>query len=143
MAKTNFTKVEEALVAGLHQITVTQLIEMADAVSEQEAPVAKNTLATLQKTLLTTLHQNIKRLHKKDPEIYQKLGLSRSYLKKLLETPTSLSSEEWERLKQLKTKLDPYLEELPTITDEQIVKQERIRHINKRFNVNEKWLPLQ
>lgn len=144
MAKTNFTKVEEALVTGLRQMSVSQLIEMADTVSQQEKETDKGPkLVTIQKTLLTLIHYNMQRLHKQDAAVYHKIGISSKQLKKFIEDSTTLSSEEWESIKQTKEKIDSYLKTLPETTDEQIVEQERIKHINKRFNVNEKWLPLQ
>ena len=149
MGKTNFTKVEEALVAGLQQMTVAQLIEMADTANIKTPPTSAETtkLLTIQKTLLLALQLNINRLGKKDPDVYQKIGITKKKFKKFVQFPSELSSEDWKLIKETQDKLDLYMEEFiknsPLCTNEQIIEQERVKHINKRFNVNEKWLPLQ
>jgi hypothetical protein len=63
-----------------------------------------------------------------------------------LENPAALSAEEWQKVKEIHQKVMEYkkelLQKLPPLTDEQLVAAERKKHINKRYNINERWLPL-
>ena len=145
MAKTNFTKVEEALVEGLRKLTISQLIEMADAASKEgKAIPAAKTLEAIQKALLSAIKRDLQKLHKQDPQIYTKIGIKKADIKNFAEK--TLTTEEWESIKQIKNKLDNYKKEIsdknPLDSDDQIIENERVKHVNKRFNVNEKWLPL-
>lgn len=141
MAKTNFTKVEDMLNQGLHKITVSHLLDEADA-AKGSAPKDNANRA-----LISALQRDLKLLHKKDHETYTKLGIKKKFLKKIIETPESLTPEELETLKQIQGKIKVFKEELknkvPPVNDESIVEAERTKHINKRYNVNDKWLPLQ
>lgn len=145
MAKTNFTKVEEALVEGLRKLTISQLIEMADAASKEgKVILATKTLEAIQKASLNAIKRDLQKLHKQDPQIYTTIGIKKADIKNFIEK--SLTDEEWESIKQIKNKLDAYKKEIsskgPQGSDDQIIESERLKHINKRFNVNEKWLPL-
>lgn len=150
MAKTNYTKVEEALTEGLRKLTISQLIEMADAASKSKtdtAPVETPArLDAIQKALVSALKRDLERLHKQDTNVYEKIGVKKKEIKKFIDNPNTLTPEEWESIKQIKDKIDIYKKELtsslPKVSDDQIVEGERVKHINKRFNINEKWLPL-
>jgi hypothetical protein len=144
MSKVNFTKVEEMLSQGLHKINVNDLLVEADAVKTGSTPPTKTTSNS---QLINSVQRDLKLLHKKDHETYVKLGIKKNFLKKMIETPDSLTPEELETLKQIQEKIKVFKEELkntlPPINDEAIVESQRTKHINKRYNVNDKWLPLQ
>lgn len=152
MAKTNYTKVEEVLNEGLRKIKVNQLLEEADAAAavggsqEMQEREGAPTDETGRTHLIATLKHDLKQLHKQKHDPYEKLGLKKSELNKFLDNQEALTPQDWEMIKQLRKRIDEFKEELaknlPSTTDDDLIKQARRKHINKRFNVNEKWLPL-
>lgn len=151
MAKTNFTKVEEALAEGLRKITVTKLLEEAD-----EAGAGKEDSAAHMKehqdreaahALILTLQLDLKELSKNDQGVYTKFGIKKKELKKMISNPESLNPQDWEKLKKLRSQIDDFKKDmsknLPPSNDETLIEQERYKHLNKRFNVKDKWIPLQ
>jgi len=148
MSKTNFTKVEEALAEGLLKISVEQFLTLADAASKNTvASPNLGTPAELQRRLIACLKIEISYLYKKDRALFDKLPFSPSAYKKFIEDPTKLTPEDWENVKQLKRLVDEYKKneaaKTPPATDEELVERERAKSVNKRFNVSDKWLPLQ
>lgn len=146
MSKVNFTKVEEMLNQGLHNINVGHLLQEADA-TKAKTKAAEKSPPVSNRQLITSIERDLKFLHKKDPETYIKLGVKKKFIKKVIETPDSLTPEELDTLKQIQGKILLFKEELkntlPPINNEAIVESQRTKHINKRYNVNDKWLPLQ
>jgi chromosome segregation ATPase len=146
MAKTNFTKVEEALSEGLRKITVNNLLDTADAISGKKATVSASQDVSAQKKLLITLQHDLKQLHKQMPGIYAEINIPQTKLKEFLSHSEQISLEDWEKIKKAKKKCDELkekhskLDSLPQDAD--LISKERRKHINKRFNINEKWLPL-
>ncbi len=146
MAKTNFTKVEEALDVGLRKIGITKLLQLADVAAgtgknlleKESSPPSKE--AHIHQ--LNFLRKDLRQLHKNDPEIYSKLGFKKNDLKELIDKEGSLTPKNWEFIQQIKEKVEAYKKTLPENSNEQLVEKERVKHINKRFNINEKWLPL-
>lgn len=145
MAKTNFTKVEEVLEQGLRKYTVDHLLEEADAAAAQGRPpseaTAKVSLTKEQEKLVRSLQFMLKRFPKKDHELYSFLAIKRSELKKLVENPKNRTENDWALLKQIKQKADQF-KTGPQQTDETLIESERKDHINRRYNINKKWLPL-
>ncbi len=152
MPKNNYTKVEQALEQGLLKMQVTDLFEAAKPLFLPEAKADQASLPTFsltvqQKSLMGSLTRDLTKFTSKlHPKLYAQLAIKRSELKAKLINPTSLSSEEWQQLKQIKDKIDLYKAQLqsqvPPLELNQLVENERLKHINKRFNTNEKWLPL-
>lgn len=145
MAKTNFSKVELALEEGLRKMTVSRLCELADisAGIGQSQEESKDTLTKAQRLLIRRIQLDLMRLRKKDSKIYAKLKIKKSELAKKFENPESLSKEDWKKLKALRKKTKAMIQTLyPESSDEELVEKEQERHVTKRFNVNEKWLPL-
>jgi hypothetical protein len=146
MAKTNFTKVEEALANGLHHIKVEELLKLADLASD----IGKKDLesaALFYGQFLSLIENDLKWMHKKESSVYKELKIKKSELKDLIlksrEKPSTLSETEMERIKDLKVKVEKYKKEkFPSKPEDTLIELERKRHIYKRFNVNEKWLPL-
>lgn len=145
MAKVNFTKVEDMLNQGLQKISVGHLLNEADAAKgiskPSDAEVSSN------RRLLTSIERGLKTLQSQDPEAYAKMGIKKKSLKKMIEAPEKLTPQEVETLKEIEEKIKKFKEELqetlPSLDNESIIESQRSKHINKRYNVNDKWLPLQ
>lgn len=147
MSKTNFSKVEKALEEGILKLTSEQLLLLADEASmgkgtkKQELPTPE-----MRGAFLMLMDREMLKLHKQDAALYKKIGFTRQNLRKLIANPALLTPQDWKKIKDVKERIEAYKKELaakvPPVKDEDIVEQERIKHINKRFNTNEKWLPL-
>lgn len=139
MAKTNFTKAEEALVGALQKMQVEELLEKADAASGKGSVSVIVHARTL---IINIIKHDLKRLHKLDKEIYKKLDIKQAEIEELMSNPSTLTKENWKKIVLVKSRLDAYIAKLPKVSNEQLVLEQRHKHINKRFNVNDKWLPL-
>lgn len=143
MAKTNFTKAEEALADTLQKMTKESLLKQADAVKGKTAEPVSAAELKARTQLVHALQRELKRLHKADADIYKKLGIKKRSLEKWAAHLSEIGPKEWEAIQQAKEKVDRHVKELAAgSSDEQIVEQQRVKHINKRFNVSDKWLPL-
>lgn len=143
MGKTNFSKVEKSLEDGLIKITSRQLL--ADTPGETIKPESLPS-QDLMTARLQSIARDLQKLHKMDSSIYKKLNFSRDKIKKLLADPTLMTIEDWQKIKTLRSEIAKQKQELaatqPFIFDEDIVEKERLIQKNRRFNVNDKWLPL-
>ena len=158
MAKTNFTKVEEALSEGIRKIEVNRLLIIADenaaanaSKSEDEqlgtetgkakpAP-PKVDAANLQR--LTTVHHELKALDKLGEQPYARLGIDKDEIKKFMKNPVVLTEDDWEKVKAIKEQIAAYKQErqMPG-TDDELITQQRKNQKTKRFNISSKWIPL-
>jgi hypothetical protein len=144
MSKTNFTKVEDSLQIGLEKYNIKKIVESTDPhKDEKEAARAKR---LERKKIAFQMIAELRKLAKSDPRIYSKLGSSLAAIKKLLEHPTKLTDEEWENVFKIKNKIAAYktafasnIKELP---DADYVEKERGKENNKRFNIQDNWLPV-
>jgi hypothetical protein len=147
MAKTDFTKVEEALNAGLRKMEVNRLLDIADEVQgkkkegESELPVAPE-----QRQLLTVLRSGIKYLRKLEKDPFEKSTFQKEEIIELLQNPDKLNKEQWEKLEAFRKHVSAFKASLEKgdgeKKDENLVEQERKDQKQRRFNVNDKWLPL-
>lgn len=145
MAKTNFTKVEEALDEGLRQIIKDKLHSLTDSISNISTQGVEKADLASKKQLIAALKFELNWMAKQDPSLHHKLGIKKSEIKKLIETKEKLTQEDFEKIKFIKEKIDVLkkeLEEKSPESNDQLIEKERIKHINKRFNTNDKWLPL-
>jgi plasmid maintenance system antidote protein VapI len=153
MSKTNFSKVEEALSQGLIKLTMQHLFDLADAAAEvgtQETtaltPKKAAQKAEIEHNMLVSLRVEMDRLYKKNRKIYATMGIKRKDLEAMINETAKVTPEQWTMIHQVKNKLQEYRKKmvaaLPQNIDEKLIEQERKKHINKRFNVNDKWLPL-
>lgn len=144
MAKTNFSKVELALEEGLRKITVSKLCALADvAAGIGKSVTPQDEITKSQKTLIKRLDLDLMRLQKKEKKLYTKLKIKKSILKEKLSHPEKLTENDWKKLKSLHKKTQALIVEYyPELSDEEMIDKEQERHLTKRFNVNEKWLPL-
>lgn len=139
MAKTNFTKSEIALAEALERMKVEELLVKADAASGKE----NKSIPKERAQIIRSLQYELNFIHRHDREIYKKLKVKRKDLERILDNITTLNDEEWNNLLAFKTQINAYVKQLSQAeSNEEIVKNQRHRHINKRFNVSDKWLPL-
>lgn len=147
MAKTNFTKVEEILDEGLRKITVHHLYDLADKASKNDKiPSEAETQSAKRLHTLSTLLKDIKILRKKGFDPQEKWGIKTKDLKNYIENPETINDEAWNKITGIKTKVDECKKSLAEgkveKKDEDLINEQRRRHVTKRFNINEKWLPL-
>lgn len=153
--KQNFSKAEEALEKRLKQMEVDHLNKLADISQRvgkpelrnmiEKAALAANKTALERKSIKHFVTEGLKKY--KDPAVFKAAGTTLEDAQKMVQQTEPLSSDQWKLLGKLREAMQnakqQYLQAHPNINDEQIVEKERKKHINKRFNVNEKWLPLQ
>lgn len=141
MAKTNFTKVEDALNDGMKRMAVKKLLEEADIATGKKAPPKEDT-----SLILTAVKHDLKWLAKQNPEIYKELSLDKQKTHDLLKAQPPFNQEQMTELKQVKEKIEHYKVKIkaqsPESDNERIVQEEKKSQKNKRFNVRDKWLPL-
>ena len=151
MAKTNFSKVEEALAQGILKMSVEKLMEYADlaammgGANSTKDKVTSGALES-QGRILKVLERDAVRLHKKDHSLYKNMGIEKKQLDDLFAKTVLLTPKEWELVRQIQLKLKTYKDKMrksiPKEADDKLVDKERKKHINKRFNVRDEWLPL-
>ncbi len=139
MAKTNFTKVEASVEAELKRQQVESLIKKTEYKQEEGEKTPKT-------YLIASIKSDLKILAKHSRKLSKKVGITKKEIKSLISKPHELKDEDWQLLEDVKKKLDRFKEEiadeLPSASDEDLINQEKEKHINKRFNVSDKWLPL-
>jgi hypothetical protein len=146
MAKLSFTKVESAWDDALRKMTIERLKELgaiANLLSDSKPRVP----AKVTEQILDHFRSELKKLKKYDRKLYEKLDISRKDEKRFSVTLQELTQEDWVKLKNIREKIDElkkelYGEEVFREEDEKRIKEERIKHINKRFNIRDGWLPL-
>ncbi len=141
MGRTNYTKVESILQEGILKMSVDNLLELADVAqkmgkpSEPKEKSPKNAIRLVEKELLW--------IYSKDPEVFKNLHLKKKKLKNIFDHPDQATKEDLAYVAEVKELLTKYKKEkLPNLNDEDLVKHEQERHINKRYNTKETWLPL-
>ncbi|MEC7839141.1 MAG: hypothetical protein VX777_03780 [Chlamydiota bacterium] len=144
MARTNYSKVEHALEEGLRKMSVTKLSDLADiSAGIGHSKSEKQNSIEERQALIRMLKLDLMRLSKKDRKIFSKLGIKKDVLKEKLMNIDKITDKEWETLKKLREKTKKLIEEMyPQTSDEELIELQQERHINKRFNVNETWLPM-
>lgn len=149
MGKTDFTKVEEALAAGLRKMEVDKLLSIADENAKEKPEGKKQTgtkLSPEQSQLVAILKFELKQMDLSYDEICGKLKVDKKELKRLLKDTEALVAADWDKINQLKEKLSTLKSEQEQKsskpTDDALIEQQRKKQKTKRFNVNDKWLPL-
>ncbi len=165
MARTNWSKVEDLEGKGIHDMKVDELAEKAKAMQDllddedadstlsftpdEETRWAQKKLTPEQerRQKQLKLRLTLKWLWKQDRNIFKKLKLKRSAIKELLgKDSKEITDEDLKTIDKLLFKLDLFKTKMAQkqegSNDDTIVESERHRHIYKRFNVNDEWLPL-
>lgn len=144
MAKTNFTKVEEVLTEGLLKIERDRLLEIADETSGKTQIESKDILE--QKKLFKTIKYHLKYLKKLKINPFEKSTYNKKEIKDLLKIETLLEEKDFKKLQSFNDSLETYKKQEEPMKkealDEALIEQMRVKQINKRFNINENWLPL-
>lgn len=140
--KTNYTKVEEALKEGMQKYSLHKLLDEADEAQNVKKESSPDENLTKQKTVIS-IQRAVKSYSKVDKKFYKKIGYKREDIKNLLSNPDCSQPEVWKNILQLKEKIEAYKKADPSLNfEEDIVKKERVKHVNKRYNVKDNWLPL-
>lgn len=146
MSKTNFTKVEEALAEGMRKIEVDKLLTIADANSGKSSPEKKSKIDSIHLRRLVKVDEELKSLEKLGKNPYVRLRIAKEEMEKFLNDPANLTAKDWERLQAIIKQVTSYKSEIerkPLVSsDEDLIKQQQKKQAGKRFNVNEKWIPL-
>lgn len=150
--KIDYHKIEEALDEGLRQISIRNLLTIADleaALGTSNIKI-KDLTPSQKKAILTSVVKNLEVdlliLKKKDPHIFEKLDLNRVEMRDYFKHPGELSLDQLENIKKIRKKVDIYKRDLKAqranLKDEEIVKSERKKQKTRRHNTNETWVPL-
>jgi hypothetical protein len=146
MAKVNFTKVENAFDKALQKLLIDHLSELAAIANVIQDPQTNLSSKTIE-DIIIRFQKELKKLKKKDPKLYERLNLSPEDELRFALPFNEFMQEDWFRLKNLKVRIDElkhelYGQESLDAEYEKQVSKERRRHINKRFNIRDGWLPL-
>lgn len=140
MTKTNFSKSESALDDLLLSMSKKKLLEIADQASGK---VEQNESIENKGLFLLAMQVELRYLYKEHPKIYKELNIKKSWIENITKNINELTEKDWEKAKLIKHNLDVFLKKVLTdIPDDQLIALQRQKHINKRININEKWLPL-
>ena len=147
MAKISYSKIESIFSDALRKIMIDRLAELAtivDLIRDPEAKISEQ----YAKQILEKFRLELKKLKETDLKLYEKLNLSDEEEIKFSKELKEIDQENWFRLKALKERIDELKKEYTgeasnqsELTEEHI-KKERVKHINKRYNVRDGWLPL-
>lgn len=146
MPKVNFTKVENAFDRALQKVFIDNLSELAAIANVIQDPQANVSSKTIEEIIIR-FHKELKKLKKQDPKLFHRLNLSPKEEERLALPSTEFLQEDWLRLRALKLRIDELKKELygeeslNAEFDSQVAKERR-KHINKRFNIRDGWLPL-
>jgi hypothetical protein len=140
MAKTNFTKVEEVLTEGMRKIEVDRLLDIADRNMGKDLPQSAPKVTTFHLKRLSTVYHDLVNLDKQGKNPYVNLNINKEEIKKFVDNPKTLSPQDWEKIKEIKNKIEGFKSKEKK--DEDLIEKERKSQTNKRFNVNDKWIPL-
>ena len=146
MAKVNYTKVEGAFENALKKLFIENLSELAtiaNVIQDPEANLSNKAISNL----ITRFHRELKKLKKHDSKLFAKLNLTPEEEARFALPADQYIQRDWMRLRTLKERIDElkhelYGEESINVEYEKQVAKERRRHVNKRFNIRDGWLPL-
>ena len=146
MAKVNFTKVEKSFEHALQRLLIENLSELATIVDATESGDQKIANKAIEE-IIERFQKQLQKIKKQEPSLFQKLNLTPEDEVRLELPPADYEQRDWLRLKELKTRIDElkhelYGKESINATHDAHIEKERRRHINKRFNIRDGWLPL-
>lgn len=152
MAKMDYTKVEKMIERAFVESTMRKLLRLAELMESFGMPSAVDMRSPVphSEALLSTLtqiHKTLTFLRKKNLQAYNQLNIDKDWLRQITDHPTSISVEDWEKIKELRLEILRYIQEIEKEekepkTDEKIIEEEKKTHKNKRFNVRDKWWPV-
>lgn len=146
MSKIDFTKVEQALKEGILKINISHLIHLADISSSlgKQAKDKKLTYDQQVRIALKGLEENVKKIKRLDKDVYRDLGFSKEKQDYFFNPETKLTNEDWVFLKAMHAKVEAALSLVKSKepSDQDIIQSQRKKQVTKRFNINDKWIPL-
>ncbi len=148
MAKIDYSKSEKLLSDALLKMSVKQLLMLADKPGSFENPNDPNSLPSMQARviLLEFMDRDLASLSSVKGPHQEKIGISRPKLKKIIDRASEIKLDDWKKLKLVRSRILKYKKELwdqiPHLSDEELVDLGRKKSKNQRFNVKDKWLPL-
>lgn len=139
MPKTNYTKVEESLSEGLRKMDIHRLLDITEGEATAEQLHARGQLlALIQYELKSLSHQGL--------DLYETLKIDKKELKKMAGNLPALTQVDIDKLKKIREQIvnakAEFDKKQPRPTNEDIVAKEQRKHVNKRFNIRDDWLPL-
>jgi len=137
MAKTNYTRVEEALAEGLRKMEMNRLLIIADTVSGKQPPSSHQEHTQF----LKMLHHDLRNLQKAGKDPFEKGNFDKDEILKYLKDPTSISEEGWKKIEDFKKHIT-ILKGEKKEDDEKLIEEQRKSQKTKRFNIKDKWIPL-
>lgn len=147
MAKVDYTKTEQLLQEGLLKMSIAHLLHLADVASTVGSQKKKNLINEETINALKKLEHDLMLIKTKEPDVFAKLEISDDDLHRLFDSPSSLSPKDWQKLRELFNKTTEIKAALKShhkvLSNEEIVNAQRKKQKTKRFNVNDKWIPLQ
>ena len=146
MAKVNFIKVENAFDRALQKLLIDNLSDLAAIANLIQDPQSKLSSKAIE-DIIQRFQKELKKLKKQDPKLFTNLNLSEAEEERLYLSSSDFTQDDWIRLKALKLRIDElkkelYGEEVLNVENDKHVTKERRKHVNKRFNIRDGWLPL-
>lgn len=144
MAKTNFTKAELAFEEERRKQFREELLKEADRVSGKASDTnpqieLQQKIIAERKVLVKALQNDLKII---DEDVFDEtIKFSKDKLERLLKRGIDLTDDDYEILAKVKKRIEKY-KNTAVDFDDKLIEDGRKKHINKRFNVREKWLPL-
>lgn len=150
MAKVNFKKVEDEFDKGVQKLFIDNLAELATIANLTQDPKSRLSSQEIEEIIIR-FRKELEKLKKQNVQLYEMLNLTQAEEERFAIPSHEFMQQDWLRLKDLKLRIDELKRELHgkesttpenVEANESIVTKERQRHINKRFNVRDDWLPL-
>lgn len=144
MAKIDFSKVEGSFDDERRKKQQEELLKEVDRLTGKEETlnpeIEKEKKRQIERKILkqALLHD----LKSFDEALFSRITeLKKEELKKILDKGVDLTEEDYLLLGKMKQTLDEYKKNHPEWND-RLVEEERKKHVNRRLNVKDKWLPL-
>ena len=146
MAKVNFSKVEKSFDLALQKLLIDNLSELAtivDVVEEKDKKISSEAL----QEIIAKFQKQLFKIKEQDPALFNKLNLTKEEENRLSLPTINYVQSDWIRLKELKIRIDElkhalYGQENTAPLEDAQIEKETKRHLNKRFNIRDGWLPL-
>lgn len=140
MAKINFKKVDDITGHYLRELRIKKMCQEEGTDADTPAPAAARDVVA------ANILRHLKNLaYQEHREFYATLPIKKKDLTKMLELPDKLSTEEWKIVMEIHDKVKAYRALIKATLDPEInleqIRNEQAKHITKRFNVSDRWLP--
>lgn len=146
MPKVNFSKVEKSFDRALQKLLIDNLSELAAIANLIQDPERHFSSQKIE-MLVSRFQKELSTIKKRDPILFGKLQLSLEEEERFARPAKEYQQEDWMCLRALKLRVEEikrelYGQEIIDAENDYQIAKERRRHINKRFNIREGWLPL-